>query len=510
MAAKKTTHKGRILEEEATTTSSSDTEEDVDGGDDNDEEEGDSGSEGESDEQMMDEDSEEEEGESGDEEESDDDDNDDDNDDDDDDEDEEEDDLEEENADNKSSIGVGGGGGGGEQCTFDLHNLLAFNTHQINVAELYQPPSSTKIEKLNNKEWYATPPTIEATAGILPGVINESLLLAKAAEGTTQLLRELWRLPTEKTDVGSLARLPGASSGGEATKLPRSLPPPPPKQKSKWEEFAAKRGIAPQTKRSRKVYDESTGEWKHLTGSLSNKANAGPESWPIIEVKKNDDPNQDPWERLREEKKARTGKNTVSRMKNAERAGMLEHGSANRLMKDTARLVKQRAASKEKLQKQGLVAPAGLPLDMAKGGKDDTTMAKRGKPSTTLALKATQISTASLGRFDKLREGEPERKAQLSKNISDKKRKHLEDSTGTNKKFLQSEAQKSSDILSRVINGGSSSKERERDVRKGKYAKGETAYDYEFDDGLGAGSFRKKKGRAGVGKMKKMTKKRIK
>ncbi len=69
---------------------------------------------------------------------------------------------------------------------------------------------------------------------------------------------------------------------------------------------------------------------------------------------------------------------------------------------------------------------------------------------------------------------------------------------GTNKKFMQGEAQKSADILQRVING-SSSKERERDVKKGKFARGETAYDYEFDDGLGAGSFRKKKVRAFVG-----------
>jgi hypothetical protein len=43
------------------------------------------------------------------------------------------------------------------------------------------------------------------------------------------------------------------------------------------------------------------------------------------------------------------------------------------------------------------------------------------------------------------------------------------------------------------MNGGPSSKERERDVKRGKYAKGETAYDYEYDDGLGGGSFRKKK-----------------
>ena len=78
----------------------------------------------------------------------------------------------------------------------------------------------------------------------------------------------------------------------------------------------------------------------------------------------------------------------------------------------------------------------------------------------------------------------------------------------TNKKYLQTEVQKSQDILSKVMNG--STKEKERDVKKGRYAKGETAYDYDFDDGLGAGSFKKKKGRAGAGKMKKLTKARIK
>ena len=285
----------------------------------------------------------------------------------------------------------------------------------------------------------------------------------------------------------------------------KQQPPPPPKQPSKWEQFALKRGIAPQSKRSRKVYDESTGEWKHLTGSAANRANSGPESWPIIEVKKNDDPKRDPWEKLREEKKARVGKNTVGRMKNAERAGVLEKGSANRLVKDNARLEKQRSIMREKDRKRGLVAPPGVPTDMAKGrvggvGGDGgdvgmTAVVRRGKPSTTLALKATQVSTASLGRFDRLREGEPERKGQLSKSINGKKRKQFDadiDGGGTKRKFLQSEARQSTEILNRVINGPSS-KERERDVRKGKYAKGETAYDYEFDDGLGGGSFRKKK-----------------
>ncbi len=249
------------------------------------------------------------------------------------------------------------------------------------------------------------------------------------------------------------------------------------------------------------MYDESTGEWKHLTGPAAGRANAGPESWPIIEVKKTDDPNRDPWEKLREEKRARVGKNTVGRMRNAERAGALERGSANRLVKDNARLERQRAIMREKDRERGLAAPAGVPTDMARGGGDGggaggKGVVRRGKPSTTLALRATQVSTASLGRFDRLREGEPERRGQLSKSINGKKRKHfdadIDGGGGTNGRFLQLEARQSSEILNRVINGPSS-KERERDVRKGKFARGETAYDYEFDDGLGGGSFRKKK-----------------
>ncbi|KAL7530766.1 hypothetical protein ACHAXR_003661 [Thalassiosira sp. AJA248-18] len=398
-----------------------------------------------------------------------------------------------------------------EQCTFDLTNLLAINTHQVNAAELYQTSinNSNKKNKLNtnNPEWYNTPPTIIPSSTNTTHNVNESMLLAKAAECTTQLLAELWKLPMEKTDVGALAKLPSLG-GGETTKLPRSLPPPPPKQLTKWEQFALQRGIAPKSKRSRKVFDEATGDWKHLTGSLQTKANAGPESWPIIEVKKNDDPLADPWEAIRNEKKSRINKNVEARMRNAERDGTLERGSANKFGKNATRLEKQRDIAKEKERKRGLIAPVGVPLDV----KSD---AQRGKPSTKLALRATQVSTASLGKFDKQREGEPERQL-LSKSIHGKKRKQIDaggggggGGGGTNKKFLQSEAQKSVDILQKVMNGGSS-KEKERDVKRGKYARGETAYDYEFDDGLGAGSFKKKKGRAGMGKMKKVTKKRIK
>jgi hypothetical protein len=185
-------------------------------------------------------------------------------------------------------------------------------------------------------------------------------------------------------------------------------------------------------------------------------------------------------------------------MKNAESAGLLEKGSANRMVKQHKKMEKQRTLSREHERQAGIAAPAGVPIEMMKSttGTGTTSTKLRGKQSIQLALQATQVSTASLGKFDKMREGEPERK--LEKHT--KKRKLLLSEKST-------EQEKSRDILSKVMNG---SKEKDRDVKKGKYAKGETAYDYDYDDGLGAGSFRKKKGRAGVGKMRKITKKRIK
>ena len=191
---------------------------------------------------------------------------------------------------------------------------------------------------------------------------------------------------------------------------------------------------------------------------------------------------------MRDEKKARVDKNTESRMRNAERGGLLEKGSANRTAKNLKKMEKQRQLSRESERKRGIVAPAGVPVDM----KGASAPAKRGKPSTQLALEATQVSTASLGRFDKMREGEPERRLDKT---SGKKRKALVSDGGSSASKKKNggmsvEADKSRDILSRVMNG---SKEKERDVRKGKFAKGETAYDYEFSDGLGASTFKKKK-----------------
>ena len=268
---------------------------------------------------------------------------------------------------------------------------------------------------------------------------------------------------------------------------------------TKWEKFARERGIPiNKEKRSQKVFDEATGTWMFRHGY--RKANDEGREYPIMEVKDGDDPYANPWEKQREAKRSRVEKNVEQRMRNQERAGKLDKGTTTRVLKsrDKSRKLGQQGGNPDRDS-----VPVGVPVDIknTKSG-DPKQIAKRGKTSTLAALEATVRSTASLGKFDKMREGEPERKKIITKA---KKRKY---ETATDRKVLSSEAERSLKVLKHVVDGGGVT--RERDIRKGKLAKGETGHDYDFDDGLGPSSYRKKKGRAGIGKQKKMTKKRMK
>jgi len=314
---------------------------------------------------------------------------------------------------------------------------------------------------------------------------NDDLLLEKATDGCTQLLKGLWELETEKTDAGPLAVLPSYFTN----KTPRELPPPQQKATSKWEKFAKEKGISEKEKRSRKVWDEGTRSWSYLTGYQKSGNENDPESWPIMEVKGNEDPFVDPWERARDAKKDRVNKNVMNRMRNEEIAGNLVKGTTNR----TAKAKNALRESGRQGGKQD-VAPAGIAVDMQSG-------TQRGKELTKAALLATQRSTASLGKFDQMRDGEPERRKAMMLRL--KKRKF---ESGTDKNMIKTEAKKSMKVLENVLAGGG--KEKERAIRKGDLSKGETAYDYDYNDGLGASTYKKKKGRAGMGKMKKITKKR--
>ena len=228
--------------------------------------------------------------------------------------------------------------------------------------------------------------------------------------------------------------------------------------------------------------------YRHGYQKANDAANT---EWPIMEVKGNEDPYEDPWERARDAKKARVGKNTENRMRNMERAGLLAKGTTTRTFKDMA---KSRAVGRAcgRLDGEGAV-PKGIPMDMS-------ASKQRGKDLTKAALVATQRSTASLGKFDMMREGEPERK----KAMAGLKKRKFESST--DRKAGKNEADRNAKVLDQVIKGGGVQKEKA--IRRGEYATGETAYDYEYNNG--SNPYRKKKGRAGAGKMRKVTKKRSK
>merc|ERR1712166_591397 len=105
------------------------------------------------------------------------------------------------------------------------------------------------------------------------------------------------------------------------------------------------------------------------------------------------------------------------------------------------------AAGKAGGRKDSSSLPTGLPVDLLNTNNPNNDNKMRGKTSTLAALKAVQTSTASLGKFDKMREGEPERKKSLAS--QNKKRKFA---SPTDKKVIMSEGQSSMKILNTVMN----------------------------------------------------------
>jgi Ribosome biogenesis regulatory protein (RRS1) len=100
-----------------------------------------------------------------------------------------------------------------EACTFDLRNLLATNTHQVDTVALYKQPA--KKDKVPSDEGKA----ITIPGDSMPAVANDDALLRMATDGCQQLIAALWQLPVERSDAGPLVTLPGY----EEVRIPRAL-----------------------------------------------------------------------------------------------------------------------------------------------------------------------------------------------------------------------------------------------------------------------------------------------
>lgn len=106
----------------------------------------------------------------------------------------------------------------------------------------------------------------------------EQSLAELARDGAQSLINQLLTTcPLNSTPDGVLLSLPQPS-----TRLPREKPVPQPKPPTKWERFAAKKGIKPKTREQRRnlAFDEESGEWKRKWGykALNKK---GEDDWCV-------------------------------------------------------------------------------------------------------------------------------------------------------------------------------------------------------------------------------------
>ncbi|SCU85129.1 LAFA_0D14026g1_1 [Lachancea sp. 'fantastica'] len=102
------------------------------------------------------------------------------------------------------------------------------------------------------------------------------------------------------------------------TELPREKPLPKPKAPTKWEQFAAKKGIKSKEKAGKMVYDEASGEWVPKWGYKG--ANKKLDSQWLVEVddtpKKSGDELIDPRSLSRAERKKLVKKNELQHKRN--------------------------------------------------------------------------------------------------------------------------------------------------------------------------------------------------
>ena len=215
---------------------------------------------------------------------------------------------------------------------------------------------------------------------------------------------------------------------------------------------------------------------RHGKGSAANdKLN-----YPIMEAVAGDS-SADPWAHERDKRREKVEKNNLQNLKNQERSGMVPKGTAKKYERKTSSDRHSREAQKD--------VESRVPADMSSGGQ-------RGKAGNARALKATRVSTASMGKFDAVRPGEERSKGRTPEEVNRKRREMSEAVESGGRK---SEGERALSVLDSVLRG-SAKKEKMR--KTGQMSTGVTGHDYDFDDGLGGGRFRKKKGRAGQGKLK--------
>ena len=187
-------------------------------------------------------------------------------------------------------------------------------------------------------------------------------------------------------------------------RLPRLVPPPKPKPLTKWEKFRKDKGLPPRKRRERKVYDPVSKRWIRRFGYKSIKKLQ--EKRTAIIVAKQGEEHIDPFEKMNVEKKIMLEKEKLKALNNQMRAA----GVNMKLLRE----------------KKGLYE--------GKRSKERTPMKKRDQKNKRKdremlenTLKNAQISTASMGIYDK-------KATKDEKNLGKRKKKKNVNLTATEEK----------------------------------------------------------------------------
>jgi len=192
-----------------------------------------------------------------------------------------------------------------------------------------------------------------------PGKASEKELLDYTRDSVQLLVNHMFGLPQNRIEEGMAVQLPSE----EVFRLPRQKPVPKAKAPTRWQKFMEDRNMR-KRKRSKLVYDEASGDWVPRWGyrSVKKKTEAGAQG--IYEVKAGEDPNSNPFERMKAEKKLQMARQKMREVRN-------------------------------KVEAAGGKMRASVP-DLSSSGK------KRGAEGLKEALRRAQISSGSRGKFDRI------------------------------------------------------------------------------------------------------------
>lgn len=137
-------------------------------------------------------------------------------------------------------------------------------------------------------------------------------------DNTQLLINQLLQQPIQTTTDSAKSTISLIQLPELTTELPREKSLPKPKAPTKWELFAAKKGIQKKRKEGKLEYDEHKGEWVNKWG-YNKKSEVLAEDWCVeIDEKdtKNEDGLLDPRSLKRTERKKLIKKNELQQKKN--------------------------------------------------------------------------------------------------------------------------------------------------------------------------------------------------